>query len=59
MADITFRDLGLSEDTLKSIEQKGYTTPSTIQAQVNSIALSTDKDIIGQAQTGSGKTAAF
>lgn len=59
MADITFRDLGLSEDTLKSIEQKGYTTPSTIQAQVIPIALSTDKDIIGQAQTGSGKTAAF
>lgn len=59
MTNVTFKDLGLSEKILKSIEEKGYTTPSTIQAQVIPIALSTDLDIIGQAQTGSGKTAAF
>lgn len=59
MTNITFKDLGLSEKILKSIEIKGYTTPSTIQAQVIPVALSTDKDIIWQAQTGSGKTAAF
>jgi ATP-dependent RNA helicase DeaD len=59
MTDLTFRDLWLSEEILKEIEAKGYTTPSLIQSQVIPVALSTDKDIIGQAQTWSGKTAAF
>ncbi len=58
-AEITFRDLWLSENVLRAIEQKGYKTPSSIQAWVIPLALNTDKDIIGQAQTGSGKTAAF
>lgn len=55
----TFRDLWLWEDILKSIEAKWYTTPSPIQAQVIPLALTSEKDIIWQAQTGSGKTAAF
>ena len=55
MTDITFRDLWLSENVLRAIEQKWYVTPSAIQAWVIPIALSTDKDIIGQAQTWSWK----
>ncbi|MGE4443854.1 MAG: DEAD/DEAH box helicase [Candidatus Altimarinota bacterium] len=59
MTDITFESLGLSKEILKSIEEKGYKNPSPIQAGVIPLALNTDKDIVGQAQTGSGKTAAF
>lgn len=59
MTDITFESLGLSKEILKSIEEKGYKNPSPIQAWVIPLALNTDKDIVGQAQTGSGKTAAF
>lgn len=59
MTDITFESLGLSKEILKSIEEKGYKNPSPIQAGVIPLALKTDKDIVGQAQTGSGKTAAF
>lgn len=55
----SFSDLGLSEDILKAIEEKGYKTPSPIQAGVIPLLLHGDKDIIGQAQTGTGKTAAF
>jgi len=49
----------LSATILKAIEKKGYTKPSPIQAGVIPLLLNTDKDIIGQAQTGTGKTAAF
>jgi len=56
---ITFRDLGLSEKMLKSIEKKGYIYPSPVQAGVIPLLLNGDKDIIGQAQTGTGKTASF
>lgn len=59
MTDLTFESLGLSPEILKSITDKGYKNPSPIQAWVIPLALKTDKDIIGQAQTGSGKTAAF
>ncbi|MDD5769614.1 MAG: DEAD/DEAH box helicase [Candidatus Gracilibacteria bacterium] len=59
MTELTFESLGLSTEILKSISAKGYITPSPIQAGVIPLALNTDKDIIGQAQTGSGKTAAF
>ena len=55
---ISFRDLGLSESTLKSIEEIGYKVPSPIQAQAIPIVLS-GSDVVGQAQTGTGKTAAF
>ncbi len=54
-----FESLGLSKDILKAIEEKGYITPSLIQAWVIPIALNTNKDVVGQAQTWSGKTAAF
>lgn len=56
---ITFADLGLSDKMLAAITKKGYTHPSPVQAQVIPLLLKGDKDIIGQAQTGTGKTAAF
>lgn len=53
-----FEGLGLSEITLQAIEKAGYTTPSPIQSQAIPEILN-GRDIIGQAQTGTGKTAAF
>ncbi len=58
-SELTFSDLGLSADILLALEKKGFKTPSPIQAGVIPLLLSGDKDIIGQAQTGTGKTAAF
>ena len=54
----TFADLGLSPLLLESIAVVGYTTPSPIQERTIP-ALLEGKDVIAQAQTGSGKTAAF
>ncbi len=54
----TFADLGLSPSTLKALEDVGYEQPSPIQEQSIPTMLQ-GRDIIGQAQTGSGKTAAF
>lgn len=54
----TFADLGLSPLLLESIAVVGYTTPSPIQERTIPALLS-GKDVIAQAQTGSGKTAAF
>ena len=56
---LTFKDLGLTEKTLKPLEEKGFERPSPIQALTIPALLNGDKDIIGQAQTGTGKTAAF
>jgi superfamily II DNA/RNA helicase len=53
-----FESLGLSPDLLKAVEQSGYTTPTPIQAQSIPHVLQR-KDIIGIAQTGTGKTASF
>ena len=53
-----FRELGLAEPILQSLQELGYETPSPIQAE--SIPLLLDGcDLLGQAQTGTGKTAAF
>jgi superfamily II DNA/RNA helicase len=54
----TFKDLGLSAKVLGAVEASGYTTPTPIQAQAIPPAL-TGRDILGIAQTGTGKTAAF
>lgn len=54
----TFQDLALIEPVLKALEDVGYETPSPIQAQVIPHML-LGKDVLGQAQTGTGKTAAF
>jgi ATP-dependent RNA helicase DeaD len=53
-----FADLGLSESTLQAVQDVGYEKPSPIQEQAIPPLLA-GGDIIGQAQTGSGKTAAF
>jgi superfamily II DNA/RNA helicase len=55
---ITFDDLGLSEDTLRAVKEGGYNTPTPIQAQAIPEVLK-GRDILGIAQTGTGKTAAF
>jgi superfamily II DNA/RNA helicase len=55
---MTFKDLGLSEKVLQAVEASGYTTPTPIQAQAIPQAL-IGRDILGIAQTGTGKTAAF
>jgi ATP-dependent RNA helicase DeaD len=53
-----FSELGLAAPILKAVQEAGYETPSPIQAQ--SIApLLEGRDLLGQAQTGTGKTAAF
>ncbi len=54
----TFAQLGLQPPTLKQLTKIGYHTPSPIQAAFIPVAL-TGKDCIGQARTGTGKTAAF
>jgi ATP-dependent RNA helicase DeaD len=54
----TFADLGLPEPLLKALADVGYEAPSPIQAATIPVLLS-GTDILGQAQTGTGKTAAF
>ncbi len=54
----TFADLGLSDSTLQALQDVGYEQPSPIQEQAIPPMLQ-GRDVIGQAQTGSGKTAAF
>lgn len=54
----SFEDLGLSPDLLKSIEDMGFEEPSPIQLLAVPPLLA-GRDVMGQAQTGTGKTAAF
>ncbi len=54
----TFKDLGLSEPLLDALHDVGYDKPSPIQEQAIPELLQ-GRDVIGQAQTGTGKTAAF
>ncbi|MEX0882672.1 MAG: DEAD/DEAH box helicase [Cyclobacteriaceae bacterium] len=56
--ELLFSDLGVSEEILKAVEDMGYTQPSPIQSQTIPLLLE-GADVIGQAQTGTGKTAAF
>ena len=53
-----FSELGLSEKVLKAVETSGYDTPTPIQQQAIPYALQ-GRDVLGIAQTGTGKTAAF
>ena len=53
-----FNELGLNEDILKGIEEKGYETPSDIQVKAIPLLLA-GHDLLAQSQTGTGKTAAF
>ena len=54
-----FRALGISEGVLDALRQKGFEEPSPIQELTIPLLLKGERDVIGQAQTGTGKTAAF
>ena len=55
---MTFADLGLSDELLRAVNESGYTDPTPIQTQaIPSVLMG--RDLIGIAQTGTGKTAAF
>ncbi|MEK6349687.1 MAG: DEAD/DEAH box helicase [Burkholderia sp.] len=56
--DATFDQFGLAPDILKAIAEQGYTKPTPIQAQAIPVVLS-GRDVMGAAQTGTGKTASF
>ena len=55
---ITFESLGLRAELLRAVAEQGYTTPTPIQAQAIPVVLS-GRDLLGAAQTGTGKTAGF
>jgi len=55
---MTFSKLGLSEKVLQAVEASGYLTPTPIQAEAIPQVLA-GRDVLGIAQTGTGKTAAF
>jgi ATP-dependent RNA helicase DeaD len=57
-AGVAFSDLGLSEPTLRAVTELGYEEPTPVQAQTIGRMLA-GVDVIAQAQTGTGKTAAF
>jgi ATP-dependent RNA helicase RhlE len=54
----TFESLGLSKELLRAVESEGYTTPTPVQVQ-SIPPLLEGRDVLGVAQTGTGKTAAF
>jgi len=58
MSDTLFTDLNLSAPILKALKEVGYETPSPIQASTIPHLLE-NRDVLGTAQTGTGKTAAF
>src|SRR4051812_11310921 len=58
VATQTFADLPLSEELRKGIEERGYLTPTPVQAAVLGPILA-GKDLICRSKTGTGKTAAF
>ncbi|MCC6468288.1 MAG: DEAD/DEAH box helicase, partial [Alphaproteobacteria bacterium] len=55
---MSFESLGLGPDVLRAVSDAGYTTPTPIQAQAIPVVL-TGRDVLGCAQTGTGKTAGF
>ena len=56
--EITFADLGLPRDLLKAVTDMGFVTPTAIQKEAIPVLLA-GRDVVGVAQTGTGKTAAF
>ena len=54
-----FNELGLSENALKALKKKGFEEPTPIQEATIPVLLEGLVDIVGRAQTGTGKTAAF
>ncbi|MBC3869126.1 DEAD/DEAH box helicase [Undibacterium oligocarboniphilum] len=57
-SDVKFDDFGLSPDILRALSEQGYVHPTPIQAQAIPVVLQ-GKDVMGAAQTGTGKTAGF
>ena len=57
-AEVGFEQLGLRDSVLKGVEAAGFTNPTMIQARLIPLILS-GRDVLGQAKTGTGKTAAF
>lgn len=55
----SFQEMSLNEDILKAIADLGFESPTEIQTQTIPYILENDKDLVGLAQTGTGKTAAF
>ncbi|MDP3149733.1 MAG: DEAD/DEAH box helicase [Ignavibacteria bacterium] len=55
----SFNELGLSTEMLQAIKMKGFEEPTEIQSKIIPLILQSTNDLIGQAQTGTGKTAAF
>ena len=56
---MTFQELPLRESLIRAITERGYVEPTDIQAEAIPALATTDTDFVGQAQTGTGKTAAF
>lgn len=56
---MTFKELGLDKNIVKSVTELGFETPSPIQEKSIPVLLEGDRDYVGLAQTGTGKTAAF
>ena len=54
-----FKDIGVNDELLKSIQEMGFETPTPIQKESIPYLLTSSKDLISLAQTGTGKTAAF
>ncbi len=59
MKSLSFEELGLNSNILKGVEALGFTEPTPIQSEAIPQLLKEDRDLIGLAQTGTGKTAAF
>ena len=55
----TFADIGIDNDVLKGLSSLGFQEPTPVQAQVIPLMLERQVDLVGLAQTGTGKTAAF
>ena len=58
MGSIDFQSMGLNSSLLQSLESQGFSEPTAVQAQAIPFLLE-GQDVLAQAQTGSGKTAAF
>jgi len=55
----TFADIGINNDILKGLSSLGFQEPTAVQAQIIPLMLEQQVDLVGLAQTGTGKTAAF
>ncbi|MCK5431204.1 MAG: DEAD/DEAH box helicase, partial [Gammaproteobacteria bacterium] len=58
VTSVSFADMNLSAPLMKALKDVGYESPSPIQAETIPLVMA-GKDLVGQAQTGTGKTAAF